>query len=160
MELKVGMLIMGNNDKYFKFNRDMKKGLITNVYNKYVFIKIMDHSNKNYIGREGFLHKDVIEENDFVILDNDKKNIKSKLLRRYINTIYINKNKKTVVIDTPNGKYKATCSDGDYFDPFVGLCIAICNSLFGKNQLKKWLNKKIDSAVESKENKVIKLNKE
>lgn len=91
------------------------------------------------------------------IKPNDSKPLKDKDLQKYLSKVIINDNKKVVVIETPNGKFKTTCDKDDYYDPFVGFCIAFTSSFFGKTRLKKWFERKLTKLPNQKGNKIIEL---
>lgn len=69
----------------------------------------------------------------------------SKNISNLINSVYVNEAEKIVVVKwLDNTTTKVKCCEGDNFDLYTGVAIALCKKMFGsKNKFKN----KIDSVV-------------
>lgn len=125
-------------------------------------IVLVENSIKVYDRNGNIIMQYPLSKEDITLLEgsyllNNNIPLRDRDVKNYVSKIIINDDKKVVVIETPKGKFKTTCDKEDYYDPFVGFCIAFTSSFFGKAKLKKWFEKRLTKLPYKNGNKIIEL---
>lgn len=72
---------------------------------------------------------------------------------KIIKDVYVNDVKKTTTVKFADGTTQTvTCSEGDTFDPVIGVAIAVSSYVFGsKKKFHEVVNRKVKSSAKSKQ---------
>ena len=123
-KFKVGDIVTGISDKYWFTNKDMKRGLVTEVSNNLIEVKVLEHKNSIWVGSSFHVipsyFKKVEDEHDWklvIIPDGDE----------------------TKAMYYKDGKFveKVTCRkhpDDEYSEKVA--CETLINRLFGEEEKK------------------------
>lgn len=111
-------------DVYGKIYKHKKYGIILKaesiVGDLIEGVVLMDVSRPNKVGRVV-----LFSEENYVEVDADVAQLPG------VDKVIFND--KTVIVYTDGSKGVSTCSEDDYYDPFVGFCVAYANAKFFNN---------------------------